>query len=125
MLLLGEKGDIIYIGEGLVRGFFLTLVLLLVYAVATSFVNANTVVDSIYKVVITALGVMYGTVYAVKKIKRKGWLTGLIVALLYMLVIYVISVVNGRQFTISAYGILRIVLAIFVGILSGMLGINM
>nr|WP_272507305.1 TIGR04086 family membrane protein [Clostridium aestuarii] len=122
---MGEKGDIIYIGEGLVRGFFLTLVLLLVYAVATSFVNANTVVDSIYKVVITALGVMYGTVYAVKKIKRKGWLTGLIVALLYMLVIYVISVVNGRQFTISAYGILRIVLAIFVGILSGMLGINM
>jgi putative membrane protein (TIGR04086 family) len=49
---------------------------------------------------------------------------GLIVAILYMLVIYLVSAVNGRGFDISSFGVLRISLAVFVGALSGMLGIN-
>lgn len=119
-----NNSDLMRIGEGVIRSFFLTLSLLLIYAVITSFVDTNVKLDSIYKVVITALGVMYGAVYAARKINRRGWLIGLIVGLLYMIVIYLVSVVSGRGLVLSNFSILRIILAIIVGTLSGMLGIN-
>lgn len=119
-----EKSNVIYIGQGVIRGFFLTLALLVVYAIATYFLKSNPKVDSVYFVVITAFSVMYGAIYSVKRIQKKGWLIGLIVGLIYMLVVFLVSAVNGRGFDISSYGVLRVVLAIFVGTLSGMLGIN-
>ncbi|QGU95024.1 TIGR04086 family membrane protein [Clostridium bovifaecis] len=119
-----EKGSIICIGQGVVRGFFLTLALLIIYAIVTYFLKSNPKIDSIYFVVITAFSVMYGSIYSVKKIQKRGWLIGLTVAIVYMLVVFLVSAVNGRGFDISSYGILRIALALFVGTLSGMLGIN-
>ncbi|MCY6958582.1 TIGR04086 family membrane protein [Clostridium brassicae] len=121
---MGDNSSIMPIGEGIVRSFFLTLGLLLIYAVITSFTDTNAKFDSVYKVVITALGVMYGTMYAVKKINKKGWLVGLVVALIYMIIIYLVSVLNGRGFALTNFSILRIVLALGVGTLSGMLGVN-
>ncbi|MFU0823675.1 TIGR04086 family membrane protein [Clostridium sp.] len=119
-----EKGNIICIGQGVIRGFFLTLALLIVYSVVTYFVKSNPKIDSVYFVAITAFSVMYGSIYSVKKIQKRGWLIGLSVAIIYMLVVFLVSAINGRGFSISSYGILRIVLALFVGTLSGMLGIN-
>ncbi|MCY6353920.1 TIGR04086 family membrane protein [Clostridium sp. ZS2-4] len=119
-----NNSDLLRIGEGVIRSFFFTLALLLIYAVITSFIDTNAKFDSIYKVVITALGVMYGAIYAAKKINRRGWLIGLIIGILYMIVIYLVSVLNGRGLALSHFSILRIILALVVGTLSGMLGIN-
>lgn len=124
MFCLEEKSKALNIGQGVIRSFFLTLGLLIIYAIITYFTKPNPKIDSVYFVAITALSVMYGAVYAVKQIQKKGWLVGLIVAILYMLIIYLVSAVNGRGFDISSFGVLRIALAIFVGTLSGMLGIN-
>lgn len=120
-----ERNNVLSIGQGVIRSFFLTLILLIIYAAITYFTKPNPQIDAIYFVVITALSVMYGAIYSVKQIQRKGWLIGLIVAILYMLIIYLVSAVNGRGFDISSLGVLRISLAIFVGTLAGMLGINL
>lgn len=119
-----QKSNAIYIGQGVIRSFFMTLGLLIIYSVITYFTKPNPKVDTIYFVAITALSVMYGAIYAVKHIQSRGWLVGLIIAILYTIIIYLISVANGRGFDISTYGILRISLALLVGTLSGMLGIN-
>ncbi|KOA21084.1 hypothetical protein CLHOM_06720 [Clostridium homopropionicum DSM 5847] len=120
-----KKNNALYIVQGVIRSFFLTLGLLVIYSIITYFTKPNPQIDSIYFVVITALSVMYGAIYSVKHIKSRGWLVGLLLAILYIVIIYLISVVNGRGFYISTYGMLRIALALFVGTLSGMLGINM
>jgi len=121
---LHEKNNVLCIGQGVLRSFSITLISLLAYAVITYFTKPNPKIDAIFFVVITALSVMYGSIYAVKHIQKKGWLVGLIVAMLYMLIVYLVSAVNGRGFDISSLGVLRIGLAMFVGVLSGMLGIN-
>lgn len=120
-----KKNSALYIVQGVIRSFFLTLGLLVIYSIITYFTKPNPQIDSIYFVVITALSVMYGAIYAVKHIKSRGWLVGLLLAILYIIIIYLISIINGRGYDISTYGMLRIALAIFVGTLSGMLGINM
>lgn len=113
------------IGQGIIRSFVLTLMLLLIYAIITSFVDTNSKFDVVYKVIITALGVMYGAIYATKKINKRGWLVGLVVALLYIVILYFVSVLNGRELALNNFSILRIILALLVGMLSGMLGVNL
>lgn len=120
-----EKSKVLSIGQGVIRSFFLTLILLIIYAVITYFTRPNPKIDAVYFIVITALSVMYGSIYAVKQIQKKGWLIGLIVAIFYILIVYLVSAINGRGFDVSTYGVLRITLAAFVGTLSGMLGINL
>ncbi|KGM97043.1 membrane protein [Clostridium novyi A str. 4552] len=120
-----NRGNAVYVGQGVLRGFFLTLTMLIIYSIVTYFTKFNSKVDSVFFVVVTALSVMYGTLYAVKKIKKKGWITGLLVSIFYILIVFLVSAINGRGFTISSLGILRMFLAIFVGTLSGMLGVNM
>ncbi|ABK61269.1 MULTISPECIES: TIGR04086 family membrane protein [Clostridium] len=119
-----SRGNAVYIGQGVLRSFFLTLTMLIVYSIVTYFTKFNPKVDSVFFVVVTAFSVMYGTLYAVKKIKKKGWITGLLVSIFYILIVFLVSAINGRGFAISSLTILRMFLAIFVGTLSGMLGVN-
>lgn len=111
--------------EGVLRGFIITVVLLLLFAVTMTFTEVNESISSSFYLITTLLSIMYGTIYAVRKIKRKGWLVGIVVALLYLVVLYVVSVISGNSAVIGADRIWRFSLALAVGTLSGMLGINL
>lgn len=114
----------VYIGKGVFRGFLLTLVLILIYCIIATFVDINAAIRSVFFIVGTSLSIMYGSVYATKKIKKKGWVIGFFVAMIYILIIYLISLIAGREVVLSSNDFYRILLAALVGILSGMLGIN-
>lgn len=121
-----DRKAYIPIAEGVLRGFIVTLVFMLIFAAVMSFTEVSASVTSVFYMVTTLLSVMYGVIYAVRKIKRRGWLTGAIVSMLYMLILYIVYMIGGRDSSIlnsSTY--IRILLALAVGILSGMLGINM
>lgn len=118
------KKSTIYIGQGVLRGFLLTLILLIVYSCIAYFTMFNAQMNSVFFVIVTALSVMYGTLYSVKKIQKKGWIVGFGVSICYILTVFLISGVSGRGFNITSYEVLRMTLSILVGVLSGMLGVN-
>lgn len=121
-----KKGSILYIGEGVLRGFFLTLVLILILSAIASFATVSSGIRSICMVVFTCLSVIYGAVYSTKKIRQKGWIVGIAVGLLYIVIIYLVSIIAGsREAALTMGDLFRVVLAILVGSLSGMLGINL
>lgn len=111
--------------EGVLRGFIITVVLLLIFAVVMTFTEVSEKASSTFYLVTTILSIMYGSIYAVRKIKRRGWLVGIIVTILYLLVLYIVSIVSGNSAVIGTDGIPRILLAIIVGALSGIIGINL
>lgn len=111
--------------EGVLRGFIITVVLLLIFAVIMTFTEVSEKTSSTFYLVTTILSIMYGSIYAVRKIKRRGWLVGIIVTILYLLVIYIVSVVSGNASVIGPDRIPRILLALLVGALSGIIGINL
>lgn len=114
-----------YIGKGIIRAFLLSIILILIYAIITTFAELSTSITSMYILITSLLSVMYGTIYATRKIERKGWLIGVAVAIFYVLIIYVVSLAAGREVTLGTRDIIRALLAIAVGSLSGMLGINL
>jgi putative membrane protein (TIGR04086 family) len=111
--------------EGVFRAGILTLIVLVVYSLITSYLPASMKVTSVFYIVITLVSVLYGSVYAAKKSGEKGWLMGIIVAATYMLVLYLVKVVGGGEATIGMREVVRTALALGIGSLSGMLGINL
>lgn len=119
-----EKTNFLPIGYGVLRSTIITVIFMIVYAIIMSFVDIGEKTNAIFYLVTTVLSIMYGSIYAVRKINKKGWLTGLIVAMMYMLIIYVVSLIAGNSPNLEYRGIIRVLLALAVGALSGMLGIN-
>jgi putative membrane protein (TIGR04086 family) len=114
------------IAEGVLRGFILTLILILIYAAIMTFTDISSGVSSVFYMITTLISIMYGTVYAVRKIKKKGWVIGLIISITYMIILYLLYIISGKDSTLiyNQSTLIRLALAVAVGILSGMLGIN-
>jgi putative membrane protein (TIGR04086 family) len=122
-----NNGKNLYIGviEGVLRGFFMTLAILLIYAVVAHFVQIDESITSLLIIVATLLSVVYGSIYASKKSGRKGWLNGLIVAILYFAILYIVALVaQSRDAALTLKDFARLFICVFVGMLAGMLGIN-
>lgn len=110
--------------EGVLRSFIITVVMLLIFAVVMTFVEVNEYMSSVFYVVTTILSIMYGAIYASQKIKKRGWMIGIIVAFLYTAILYIVSVISGNSVFVGYDGIKRIVMALLVGGISGMIGVN-
>lgn len=111
--------------QGVLRAVIFTVIMLLMFAVILTFKNINEGISSTIYLSITILSIMYGTIYSSKKINKKGWLVGIIVAFLYILIMYIISIISGNTLTFGKDKFFRILLAMLVGMLSGMLGVNL
>lgn len=119
-----EKKAYLSVAEGVLRGFILTLILILIFAAVMTFKEVSQQASSVFYMITTLLSVMYGTIYAVRKIKRRGWLVGAVVSMLYMLILYIVYMIGGDSNILSSGTYIRVLLALAVGVLSGMLGIN-
>ncbi|CDI50376.1 TIGR04086 family membrane protein [Clostridium tetani] len=119
-----EKSSFAPIGEGILRSSILTVALMVIYAIIMSFTDLSDKFNSIFYIIVSILSIMYGTIYAVKKIEKRGWLVGIIVATIYMIIIYMLSLIAGNTPGIYYVRIIRFLMAILVGILSGMIGVN-
>ena len=121
-----NKSKFFYIGKGVLGSFFLTLVLILILGVVSTFLDVSASIRAACFIVITSLSVIYGSIYSTRKIQKKGWFIGILVALLYIFIIYLVAIISGsREFTINSTDLFMIALALLVGSLSGMLGINL
>ncbi|MBU3100351.1 MULTISPECIES: TIGR04086 family membrane protein [Clostridium] len=114
-----------YAGEGVFRASILTLIILVIYSIVTTVLPASMKVTSVFYIVITLVSVLYGSIFAAKKAGEKGWLMGIMVAATYMLVLYLVKVFGGGSAAIGMREIVRTSLALGIGTLSGMLGINL
>ena len=111
-------------GQGVLRASILTMLCVLIYSLITSFTPASPKVTSIFIVVLTLVSVLYGAIFATLKTGSMGWLVGLLVSLFYMLILYIVSVFCGKGFGLDAGDFIRLLLALAVGALSGMLAVN-
>ncbi|ADL51821.1 TIGR04086 family membrane protein [Clostridium cellulovorans] len=111
-------------GKGVVRSFFLTLLLILFLAIISTFTELGAPIRSAAILITTLLSIVYGAIYSAKKTGEKGWLHGLIVAALYMIILYIVATIGGRNLALNINDALRVLLALVVGFLSGMLGMN-
>jgi putative membrane protein (TIGR04086 family) len=113
-----------YIGKGVLRGCVITIVLAFLLALIQAFSSIGESALSVCILITSMLSIMYGSIYATKKIGNKGWLVGIMVALIYMTILYIAAMILGKD-GLAAKDLWRVLLALVTGALSGMLGINL
>ncbi|MBL4935145.1 TIGR04086 family membrane protein [Clostridium sp. YIM B02515] len=119
---MGKK--YVYIGKGVLRGCVLTIIIAFILALIQTFSSIGESALSVCILITSMISIIYGCVYATKKINSKGWLVGLLVSVLYMIIVYIAAVIGGKD-VLAIKDLWRVLLALITGTLSGMLGINL
>ncbi|MDP4087980.1 MAG: TIGR04086 family membrane protein [Bacillota bacterium] len=119
-----QKAFLTKVSKGVFRAAVITTILLVVYAIVMTVTEVSNQVTSVYYLLVTCLSVIYGSIYAARKNNKNGWLVGMLVALLYMLLLYIIARIVFGYSDFGTKELLRMAIAVMVGALSGMLGIN-
>lgn len=122
---MDKKALMVNVSKGVLRGVILTTVCLVIYSIIMNFVDMSPKTTSVVYMVITSLSILLGSVYSSRINGENGWIVGLLVALIYMaLLIIVTALVNGGL-VFTTLILVQLILALLVGVFSGMLGINL
>ena len=111
--------------KGVVGAVAVATILTAIYSLIMNFIDFSSGVDSAINVGLTSISLIFGTILAAKLYGHKGWLVGLSVGVLFYIVLYAIGVLFGAEATLGLYDLIKFSLCVLVGILSGMLGINL
>lgn len=111
--------------KGVVGAVAIVTILTAIFSLVMSFVEISPGIDSAINVGITSISLIFGTVLAAKLYGRKGWLVGLSVGILFYIALYAIGILFGAEATLGLYDLMKFSLCVLVGVLSGMLGINL
>lgn len=118
------KSNYVYIGRGVLRGCIITVICAFILGLIQTFSSIGESAISLGILITTMISIIYGCIYATKKINSKGWVVGFLVALTYMIIVYIVAIIFGKD-GMAVKDIWRILLALVTGTLAGMLGINL
>lgn len=103
----------------------ISLICIIIYAVVLSITPVTDDTMSIITQVITMISIVAASVYCSKKTKNKGWLYGIIIGIVFILVIIPISMIWGQMPTFDKYFIAKLLMASLVGLIGGIIGVNL
>lgn len=124
---LHEKKDeskILILAKSIFLALIISLVCIIIYAIVLSLTSVSDGTMSIITQAITMVSIVAAAVYCSRKIKSRGWLYGMIVGIVFVLVIIPISMIWGQVPTFDKYFIARMLMASLVGLIGGMIGVN-
>lgn len=111
--------------KGAIAAIVVTIFLSLIQAALSTYFLLGFKLTAFLSIFITSVSIICGAAYSSRRGKRKGYLSGLLVSIIYMAFILLYSKLNGNIISFDIITIGRIALAIVIGLLSGMMGINL
>ena len=111
--------------KGLLSSIIITVLLTAFLSIVMMFMSLSDMVFNVSYVIITCVAIIVGSIIASRKIGKNGWLVGLLLGCVYYISLYLFTLIIGGDSSLGLYDFYRFVIALVVGILSGMLGINL
>ena len=111
------KGSMISIG--------LTVIALLVFSYILTYTNVSEDTTFPVIVIITAVSILIGSSLCNIKLKKNGFLNGGAVGAVYIVVIYLLSSIFTRDFSIGLDSLVIIITGVLAGMLGGIIGVNL
>ena len=90
----------------------------------TKLVFSKGVFNMVY-VIISLCSLSLGAIIGAKKNEARGWLVGFGVALGYYIVLFILSSSFSGEITFKLFDLTKLLIALAVGTLAGMIGINL
>ena len=103
----------------------ITLILLLIYSIVLTYTNIKENTMSPIIITITGISILIGSSYGIRKIKKMGIINGGLIGFTYIFTIYLLSSITQTGFGFNIYSILVMAVSIILGMLGGVIGVNM
>ena len=119
-----EEKNIIRLIKGSISSIIISVIFLFVYAIVLTY---TTVPESTMPLVITVIigvSILIGSSMSSMKIKKNGFINGGVVGLIYMLFLYISSNMALSGFSINLNTLILIISGIVVGMIGGIIGVN-
>lgn len=116
---------IMKITKSLVLSFLITVVFFIVYALILTYSSLSEETIPTINTVIMIISILVGSISMSMKVNNKGWLNGGIVGILYMVIIIIFSSFYNKTFAMDSYILIKSLIGLIVGVISGIIGINL
>lgn len=105
--------------------YLVTFLFILIYSAILAHTNVSEKTIPTCLFIIGMISVFISSSFAVIKIKKNGLKNGGIVGLLYVFILYLLSSIYSTGFTLTKYSIATIIFYILLGMLGGIIGVNL
>lgn len=116
--------SLISVLKGILAAYVITIPAFMLFALILTNTDFPQKLISPAVVVTTVISVLTAGSVSTKGLKSRGWLNGSIVGIIYMFVLYMVSSLIFKDFTIDKYVITMTVIGILTGAIGGIVGIN-
>lgn len=113
-----------YIFEGLIASFILTITFVLFFSLLLVKTNINENVTNGVIIVISSMSILIGSSISTIKFKKNGWISGALLSIMYMIIIYIISSLANNNFELNKTSVFMILFGIILGVVGGIIGVN-
>ena len=122
-----EKSNIFFNTlKGVIIAMIFTIICLFIFSCLLVYTNISEDLIEPTIIVVTGIGILFGSSIANRKIAKKGILNGAIVGIAYILLIYAISsIASGWDFSFEFSSAIMAVIGIVAGMIGGIIGVNM
>lgn len=118
------KDKLLIIFKSLVLALIISLCCIIIYAIVLSITPVSDNTMSIITQVIIMISITAAGIYCGKNTKSKGWLYGLIVGIIFVIILIPISMIWGQMPIFDKYFIAKLLMASSVGFIGGIIGVN-
>ena len=118
------KSNFIRVIKGSAFAVVLTLILLLIYSAFLTYTKLNESTMPVFIIGITAISILIGSLMSSVNIRKNGIVNGALVGLIYIVVIYLLSSIATKTFSLNMYSIIMIIVSTFAGAIGGIIGVN-
>lgn len=118
------KSNFIRVIKGSAFAVVLTLILLLIYSAFLTYTKLNESTMPVFIIGITAISILIGSLMSSVNIRKNGIVNGALVGLIYIVVIYLLSSIATKTFSLNMYSIIMIIINTVAGAIGGIIGVN-
>ncbi|MBQ3408214.1 MAG: TIGR04086 family membrane protein [Clostridia bacterium] len=101
-----------------------TIIFLLIFSLVLVKNNINEKWIPIVIIALFGCSIFCGTTISTRKIQKNGAMYGLIIAALYLIIMYIISSIFTKEFSIEKQSVYMIISSLLLGSVGGIMGVN-
>ncbi len=101
-----------------------TVVCLIIFSILLTYTKLQENTIPVVTTIITSLSILIGSTLSTLNIKRNGLISGATIALIYIYIIYFLSSIITKNFSLNGYSILMIITSLLSGAIGGIIGVN-
>lgn len=111
--------------KSVLMSYVLSIILLAIFAIVLTYTSFPESSISTVVMGVSIISILYAAKLAAEKAKSRGWLIGSAAGLLYMFILYLISLVFTHRPVFDAHALMVFGIGILAGAIGGIIGINL